>query len=86
MLLQIGQNWHFQHRIKQLKVYSIMFIQNSMIAALDLLLLVTKSLYWRTKTNKQKLEIWKLKFMMSESLCGVKLWYYKVWLLLVECI
>ena len=24
--------------------------------------------------------------MMSESLCGVKLWYYKVLLLLVECI
>ena len=65
MLLQIGQNWHFPHRIKQLKAYSIMFIQKIMIAALDLLLLVTKSSHWGTKTNKTeirnlKVESWNL--------------------------
>ena len=44
MFLQIDQNWQFQHRIKQLKVYSKIYIQiNYDYAALNWLLLVTKS-------------------------------------------
>ena len=60
MLLQVDQNWQFQHKIKQQKVYSKINVQINYDYA-DWLLLVSKSLNWGQISIKQKLEIWKFK-------------------------
>ena len=66
VFLHIDQNCQFQHRIKQLKVYSKTYLQiNYHSDALNWLLLVTKPSNWGIeKLIKHKLEIWNLIFQM----------------------
>jgi len=82
-------NWQFQHRIKQLKIYSKIYKHISYDYAVNgFILLVTKSSNWETKINKTeirnlKIENWCIVFIqMSKSLCGVNILYFNCWLLL----
>ena len=85
MLLQIDLNLQFKPRIKQLKIYSIIYIEiNYDSAAFNWLLLISKSSNWGTQIYKTE-----IKNLKIENWCidFIDVWIFVwCWILLVECI